>query len=365
MENNLLVIPTVQIPTEDTTCKDNRVISIYCDCFERKQKDTLNVEDLSEMKDQIDILTPKRHIKSIADLVDVILVKIIKRADKFREPFQISFELLRILINSRLHESDNLFLLLSFLLVACGMAKAKNPQRISFIIYQIHNYFRLNQSFKLDFEFTQLSRFKSMILNNNALIAGYCSIFKMPVNTVKSIVSSALIWVFIPFGEIRNYYGYVFPKGIALNLHSVYNWPDGLIVNLIIHELSHFLLRRKNGVYDALFSTGESKLIRKTKVDDVEVSYVQESGCYACEHIVGPLFCMSKAMSRSCNYSDIMCYSNILMNNLQNSNILPLAPPLSENLLACQVKEEEYWCSDGLYYEEVEVDLNAEWCDGL
>jgi len=362
MDINSATFP-VRISSGNSSRDDSTVIQMYKDCFQLKGKVVLNVEDLAEMIDQVINLSPKkRNVDCIADIVDIILVKLIKRANKFHESFEFPYEFLQNLIDSRFQESDNILLLLSFLMLTCGMAKEPFPSRFSLTIREIHKYFRRNAPFFFEFDFTRqrLNNLKALIIDNDTIIDRYSSIFKMSFDTVKSIVSSALIWVFIPVEEIRYCYGFVFPKGIAIGQHPVWSWPDGFIVIIIIHELAHFLLRRKNGAYDALFSTGESKLSRKRSLDDevvnrnVEEKYVQESGCYACEHIVGPPFCMCKAVSK---YDiDSLYYSNVLMENLQNTKSLPLAPLLTENLLLCKMKEDDYWCTDGLYCENEEID---------
>ena len=341
---------------------DNRIIQIYLDCFESKHKKCLDSNDLAELKPVIDMMTPKRHTYCTTDLVDIILVKMINRSYKFHEQFEFTFEFMQYLMDARFVYSENNYLLLSFIMICCSMEKEPLPNTFNQKLRITNEIFFVIFSSDINFvvhsnAFTgQLFYLKSIILNNDVIISGFSSLLKMSDSEVRSVIDTSEIWAFSPSYFI-DCLGFVFPKGIALNSHIHFSrWPEGVIVELIIHELAHFLLRRKNGVYDAFFSTGESKLTRSSLLQvepvqpDLEVLYVKESGCFVAEKIVGPILHRTSALKKY--PADILLYSNTIMENLKNNRQLPLVPTLPESLRVFVLTESNYWCTGGLCWEE-------------
>lgn len=345
----------------DTTI-DDKIIQIFLNCFESKHRKCLDSNDLAELKSSIDVMTPKRYTYCTADLVDIILIKMINRSNKFHEQFQLTFEYIQYLIDARLVESDNIYLLLSFVMICCSMEKEPFPNAFNEKLQITNNIFFEIFNFNVNFvvhsnAFTgQLLHLKSLILNNDMIVAGYSSLLMMSDLEVKTVIDSIEIWTYVP-SYLLGCLGFVFPKGIALSSYILYSrWPEGMLVEILIHEFAHFLLRRKDGVYDAFFSTGESKLTRKSclqnePVDpDLGALYVKESGCFVTEQIVGPLLHRTQALNKY--PADMLLHSDTIMKNLRNNEQLPLSSAIPENLLEFVLTESDYWCTGGLCWEE-------------
>ena len=222
--------------------------------------------------------------------------------------------------------------------VTCGM-DADKPGNFSFngFVQEVFGYLDLWQTDALNpLSSARMGQARERCLQikrhllHPAIVQRYASMFSMGFDRARNALEEAQLQPYVVTGPLSGLRGFVTPLGVALNM-SVIMASDCELVALLAHELGHYLVRRKNGVFDLHFHTPAKDMTGPpegldvtAEIPEVAEALLLESGCAAEVAIMGALLDLPPKTER--NAEDVAGVDELVRGNLQVGE-LPLLNP--------------------------------------